>query len=241
MPAASPRDFGPLDVAVLAVAVGGFGLAFGATAVAFGLSPGKTVLLSIVGNAGAGQLGVLAVLSAGGLPITAIATGMLIGARYVPLGVAVAPRLPASLGGRLRAAHLLVDASAALAVAAPDDRAGRRVFWRVGLTLFLVWTGGTALGAFGGRFVTDVKAFGLDTALPALLVGILAPLMRDADIRRAALFAAAVALVLHLFTPAGAPVLVGAAAGFGLALGMRRRDDRRAVAVRKGTGTEATP
>ncbi len=216
-----------MDAAVLAVAVGGFGLAFGATAVAFGLSPLKTVVLSLLGNAGAGQLGVLAVLTAGGLPITAIATGMLIGARYVPLGVAVAPRLPTSLGARMRAAHLLVDASAALAVAAPDDQEGRRTYWRVGITLFVVWTGGTALGALGGQFITDVRALGLDTALPALLVGIVAPLMRDRDIRWAALGGGGIALVLHMFLPAGAPVLIGAAAGFGLALGLRRRADRR--------------
>lgn len=223
---AEARKFTSADLAVLAVAVTGFGIAYGATSVAYGISPVRTVVLSIVAHAGAGQVGAMAVLAGGGSAATSLVAGMLIGSRYFALGLAAGPRLPRTVLRRLVAAHFLVDASAALALSAATDEEGARLFWRVGMTLLSGWTLGTLLGAYGGRLITDVKVFGLDAAFPALLVALIASWLRDTDVRRAAGIGASAALVLHLFTPAGVPVLLGAGIGLSATVLLMRREGR---------------
>lgn len=235
---ADTRSFTNADLAVLAVAVAGFGLAYGATSVAYGISPVKTVVLSLISHAGAGQLGVMAVLAGGGSAATALAAGMLIGARYFALGLAAGPRLPGTVPRRLVAAHFLVDGTAALALTTTTKEEGTRLFWRAGVTLLSGWTLGTMIGAYGGRFITDVKVFGLDAALPALLIALIASWLRDTDVRRAAGIGAGAALVLHLMTPAGVPVLLGAGIGFAATVLLMQREGRLTTGRSVGAAPE---
>lgn len=213
-PAARRREVGTLDLVVLGVAVTAFGMAFGATAVSQGLDPLKVIILSIVAHAGTAQLGAIAVLAAGGSPVAALATGMLITARFIPLGLMVTRRFPPSLRTRLLATHVLTEPAGALAITARTDAEGRTIYWRVGLTLLCVWIVGSGIGAFGGQFVTDIRALGLDVALPALLAGVIVPMLRERTMRLAAAAAAVVAIALHTVLPAGAPILIAAASGF---------------------------
>ena len=230
--AAAPRPaVGSLDLVVLGVAVTAFGMAFGATAVAQGLDPLKVIVLSTAAHAGAAQLGALAVLAAGGSPIAAFATGMMVTARFIPLGLVVTRRFPPSLRTRLLATHVLTEPSGALAIMAPSDAEGRRIYWRVGLTLLGVWIVGSTIGALGGQFITDVRALGLDAALPVLLTGVIAPLLRERAMRRAAFTAALTAIALHTFLPVGLPVLIAAASGFLVAFVLEARSTARGSAA----------
>lgn len=214
---------GPLDIVVLGIAVTAFGMAFGATAVSQGLDPLKVIVLSAAAHAGAAQFGAIAVLAAGGSPTAAFATGMMVTARFIPLGLMVTRRLPQSLRTRLLATHVLTEPSGSLAISARSDAEGRSIFWRVGLTLLGVWIVGTAIGALGGQFITDIHPLGLDAALPALLVGVITSLLRERTMRWAASAAAIVAIVLHTLLPVGLPVLIAAASGFLVAYGIEAR------------------
>lgn len=214
---------GRFELILLGVAVTGFGMAYGATAVSAGIPPVRAMALSVLAHAGTAQLGALAVLSSGGTPVTAYLTGMLIMARFIPIGLVVAPRLWPGLTGRLLATHILVEPGAALALAADDVDHARSNYLRVGTTLLTVWIIGSAIGVYGGQLISDIRVLGLDAALPALLVGVVVPMLRDSDMRLAALTATAVALVLVPVLPAGAPVLAGAASGFAVAHVVRRR------------------
>lgn len=109
---------------------------------------------------------------------------------------------------------MLTEPAGALAITARTDAEGRAIYWRVGLTLLSVWIFGSIIGALGGQFVTDIRALGLDSALPALLAGVIAPMLRERTMRRAASAAAIVAIVLHTVLPVGAPILIAAASGF---------------------------
>ena len=58
-----------------------------------------------------------------------------------------------------------------------------------------------------GTAIEDTDAFGLDAALPAVLLALVLPALRDRDLRRPALLGAAIALVVTPFVPAGMAVL----------------------------------
>ena len=63
-------------------------------------------------------------------------------------------------------------------------------------------------------------------AFQGLLVALIASWLRDTDVRRAAGIGASAALVLHLITPAGVPVLLGAGIGFSATVLLMRREGR---------------
>lgn len=106
-----------------------------------------------------------------------------------------------------------------MAVGRDDERAGRLGFWATGLAVLALWNLGTLLGALGAQALDDPRVLGLDAAVPAAFLALLAPRMRTRQPWVVALGAAAVALVAAPFAPAGVPVLLAAAAAAVLALG----------------------
>ncbi|GAA2568296.1 AzlC family ABC transporter permease [Pseudonocardia hydrocarbonoxydans] len=201
------RTDGLRDVLALASAVGVVGASFGALAAAAGLSPALTVGMSLLVFAGGSQFLVVSVVAAGGSPLAAVVAGLLINARHLPFGLAVAPAVGRSWPARLFGAHILIDESTAYARSRPGD--ARRAFWTSGVALFVFWNLGTVVGLLGGSAVPDPDAFGIDAAFPAALLALLLPGLRAADTRRVGLAAAAAALVATPFLPPGLPVLIG--------------------------------
>ncbi|HEY8340517.1 MAG TPA: AzlC family ABC transporter permease [Egibacteraceae bacterium] len=231
----SARRTRPRDVAVLGLAVGVFGISFGVLSVAAGVSPALTCAMSLLVFAGGAQFATIGVIGAGGSPAAAVASGLLLNARYAAFGIALAPIT--GVGGvarRLLAAHLTIDESAALALAEPDPRRARRLFWGTGAAIFVLWNAGTALGAFAGSAIGDPAAWGLDAAFPAGFLALLAPLVRDRASRAAALAGAGLAVALLPVAPPGVPVLaaaLGALAGLGARLRAQARDGEPAAAT----------
>ena len=86
--------------------------------------------------------------------------------------------------------------------------------------MFAFWNLGTLAGAIAGEVLPDPKALGLDAAVPAAFVALLAPRMRGREPWVVALIAAAVATVAVPFVPTGVPVLL--AAGVAVVAGVRR-------------------
>ena len=90
------------------------GISFGVVAEPLMGSVAPIVMSAIV-FAGAAQFGATAVLAAGGSAATAIATGAMLNARFLPMGVAAAPALRGSRLRRALEGQAIVDASWALA------------------------------------------------------------------------------------------------------------------------------
>ena len=69
------------------------------------MGPVAPIVMSVVLFAGAAQFGALAVLATGGGALPAIAAGILLNARFLPMGIALAPSPPrlARAGGPPRA------------------------------------------------------------------------------------------------------------------------------------------
>src|SRR5690554_390958 len=100
----------PLALATVVLAI-----SFGMLARSLGWGTVAPVVFSIIAFSGSAQFAVAAVLGAGGGAVAAIVAAVLLSARFLPMGVAVAPHLK---GGRLRRAlegQTVVDASWALA------------------------------------------------------------------------------------------------------------------------------
>ena len=210
------------DALAIGVTVGVLGCSFGALAVAGGVSVGMACAMSALVFTGGAQFLALGVVGAGGGALAALAAGLLLNARCLPFGLALAGILG---GGRLRraaASQLVIDESAALALAQPRPADRERAFWAAGLAVFVAWNAGTALGALAGGALGDPAAWGLDAAFPAAILALLVPQLGTRAARAAAAAGAALALACTPLLPAGAPILVAALGGaVGWAVGRR--------------------
>jgi predicted branched-subunit amino acid permease len=194
------------------------GVSFGVLAApVMGHAP--AIAMSVIVFAGSAQFAALSGLAAGGTAAAAIGAGLLLNARFLPMGIAAAP---ATRGGRLRRAaegQTVVDASWALA-ADEQGRFDREILIGGALPQYAAWVSGTAVGVFAGTALGDPETLGLDAMFPAFYLALLAGELRSGDARVAAAIAAAIALVLIPFVPPGVPVLV---AGLASLTGVLRR------------------
>ncbi|HEX4692599.1 MAG TPA: AzlC family ABC transporter permease [Solirubrobacteraceae bacterium] len=177
------------------------------------------IVMSAIVFAGSAQFAALSVLGAGGTAAAAVGAGLLLNARFLPMGIAAAP---ATRGGRLRRAaegQTVVDASWALA-ADEQGRFDREILIGGAVPQFAGWVGGTIVGALAGSAIGNPETLGLDAMFPAFYLSLLAGELRSGDARLAAAIAAAIALVLIPFVPPGVPVL---AAGLAALTGVLRR------------------
>jgi 4-azaleucine resistance transporter AzlC len=194
----------------LMIAVAGFGIPYGILARAAGFPPVAAVVMSATTFAGSAQFAAASVLEAGGAVSAAIAAAILLNARYGPLGVSVAPALGGPVWKRFLLAQLVVDESWALA-GRGDGTYDRGILVGAGLTLYVGWSASTAVGAFGGEFLGDPAALGLDAAFPALFLALLWPQLRDRAAIVAAAAGALIALALIPVAPPGVPIIAAAA------------------------------
>ncbi|GAA4150061.1 AzlC family ABC transporter permease [Streptomyces griseoincarnatus] len=223
-PAPSAVDAGLLrDVSLVCLAGGVVGVSFGAIAVAGGLPVWVPVVMSLVVYAGSAQFSAVGVLLAGGGPVAAAATGLLLNTRTAAFSLAVAEHIGRTRLARLVGAHLVTDETVAFTLAQRDPARRRAAFWVSGIGLFTVWNVCVAAGALAGGALGDTARYGLDAAFPAVLAALVLPALReDAGVRRAALAGAVLALALTPAVPAGVPVLA-ALAGLALHAGVSGR------------------
>ncbi|MFG3698469.1 AzlC family ABC transporter permease [Micromonospora sp. NPDC047620] len=217
------------DVAAIGAAMVAVGASFGAVAVAAGLPGWAAVVMSVLVYAGGAQFMAVGLVATGS-PLAAVLAGLLLNARHLPFGLALADSIGRPLWRRLLGSHLMTDEATAFALARPAGGARRRAFWLAGILLFLAWNVGTVLGVLAGGVVGDPAAFGLDAAFPAGLIALLLPALRDRDTRRVALAGAVLAVLATPLLPAGLPVLLALAGPAVLAVAAVRRGRRAANA-----------
>jgi branched chain amino acid efflux pump len=194
-----------------------FGIAVFAISVSFGvlarplMGAVAPIVMSIVVFSGAAQFGSLAILVAGGGVGEAIAAGVLLNARYLAMGLALAPSLKGRALARAGFAMTVVDASWA---AASGGDGTFDPWYMVGATVpqYPAWVLGTVVGVLAGRALGDPRSLGLDALFPAFFVALLYEEVRGRRKLAAAGGGAAIALVLTPFTPPGLPILAAALA-----------------------------
>jgi predicted branched-subunit amino acid permease len=169
------------------------------------------IVMSVVVFAGGAQFAALSVLAAGGAAGSAIAAGLLMNARFLPMGFAVAPALRGPPLARAVEGQALVDASFALANRG-DGSFDRGVLLGATLPQLVAWTTGTIVGVAGGGLLGDPQALGLDAIFPAFYAILLIEEIRSRRAAVAAILGGLIVLALMPFAPPGVPVLAATAA-----------------------------
>ena len=210
------------DSLSVSITVGAYGTAFGAAAVANGFSVLQTCLLSLLTFSGASQFAVIGVLGAGGGALSGIATASLLGIRNGVYGVIMAPRLKVKGFKRIVAAQITIDESTAVALGQEvrGEKAMRQGFWLTGFGVFLFWNLFTVAGALGAQAMGDIRAWGLDSAVPAAFLGLVWPRLKTNRDRALAVGCMIFALAMTPILPAGLPII--ATAFIAVAVGLRK-------------------
>lgn len=209
---------GARAVAPVSLAVAAFGLTFGVLARDAGLGPVTAVVFSATTFAGSAQFAAASVLAGGGTLAAAIGAAVLLNARYIPIGLSVAPALLGPAWKRGLRAQLTVDESWAIGHLGGGRFDAARILG-AGLVLWVAWVSSTAVGALAGDLIGDPRALGLDAAFPALFLALLVGQIEGRRGLAAALCGAGIALALVPFVPVGLPIVAAAAACL---LGLRR-------------------
>ncbi|MDI3340255.1 MAG: AzlC family ABC transporter permease [Sphaerobacter sp.] len=222
------RLFGRGFLAMLPLWVGAIptGIAYAVAARGVGIGPGETQVMSLVVFSGAAQLSAVSLLAAGApLPVLA-GSAMALNAQFLLLGLAVSQQLRLRWVERIVTAWFLTDAAYGVT-------AGRRplrlpVLLGAGVSMYLGWNLGTALGVVAGQALPDPRRLGVDLVIPLTFLAVLAPVLRTRAALRAALVAAVATPLLSGLVPPGVAVLgagaLGSAAG---AWWSRRAGERR--------------
>ena len=199
------------------------GIAFGLTARQAGLSIVETSATSLIVFAGAAQF-VMVDLLRNGTPVPLIVlTVLLLNARHLLMAAALRPFVQvASLPRRFGLAYVLTDEAFAMGIGwfrrGHRDLAYYAVFSTV---LWCSWNVGTLLGAIFGAGVEDPQRFGIDFAITAVFVAIVAIGVRHRADAAVALVAALVAAALRLAGASAVAVVVAGALAPLVAFAMR--------------------
>jgi 4-azaleucine resistance transporter AzlC len=214
-------------VTPIAVATGIVGVSFGAIAVTAGIPSWLAILMSLLVSSGGSQFVFMGVVAAGGAPFAAVVAGLVLNARHLPFGLAVADLLGSRLPARLFGSHIMFDESVAFALAHRENGRAKVAYWTAGIVLYLCWNIGSLVGVLVGTSMGDPAMFGVDAAFPAGILALLLPTLRDAESRRVALLAAIVALAATPYLPPGGPVLVALLGLLGALVPHRRQTEAR--------------
>jgi 4-azaleucine resistance transporter AzlC len=201
----------------LAVAVGGFGLTYGVLAREAGFSSVAVVVFSLITFAGSAQFAAVSIVHDGGTAIAAITAALLLNARYLPIGLSVAPYLPGRAATRAAQGQVAVDESWAVSHQG-EGRYDPRLLVGAGVAIYTAWVVCSIAGVAAGSVLGDPEALGLDAAFPALFLALLAGQVRERRLLLAALGGAVVALAMVPLVPPGVPIV---AAGVVCLAGLR--------------------
>ena len=196
----------------VSIAVGAYGTAFGAAAVAAGFTVLQASLLSLLTFTGASQFAVIGVLGAGGTALTGIATASLLGFRNAIYSMIAKPILNVRGIKKIIATQITIDESIAVSTAEEvrGPEAMKHGFWLTGIGVFVFWNLFTLAGALGAQAIGDPAAWGLDAAVPAAFLGLVWPRLKSRDDYVLAISAAVLALALTPIVAAGLPIIATA-------------------------------
>ena len=206
---------GCVEIAPIAALIVPFGIAFGVAASTKGITPEISLFMSLAIYAGAAQFAVLDLWHAP-LPLATLAlTVFAVNARHILLGAALAPwLLQIPLLGRLAALLWLSDANFAQAMSARQrGELDAGTLFGSGVTMWVMWIAGTAVGALAGSFLGDLSRFGFDAVMVAYFAAVIIGQWKGTKDLFPWLTAAAVAVIGTHILPPGWHIIAGALAG----------------------------
>lgn len=202
------------DALGVGIAVGAYGISFGALAVTNGFSAWQAQVLSLLMFSGASQFAMVGILGSGGSTVAAFTTTALLGSRNGLYALRVAPLLGVRGWRRVVAAQITIDESTAMTLSRDESleqgAVARTAFWATGIAVFVLWNLATLLGSLGAQAVGDPRAFGLDAAIPAGFIALVWPRLASRQAWAVAAASSLLALALVPLVRPGIPVLASA-------------------------------
>ncbi|HWQ20477.1 MAG TPA: AzlC family ABC transporter permease [Methanotrichaceae archaeon] len=204
------------------------GLAFGILAQKAGFSLLDIALMSIVVFAGSSQFIAVAMISSGAAPLSIVLTTFMVNLRHFLMSSSLAVYLH-GLGRRFISLFAYGVTDESFAVNMVRFRGGQ---WHpyealtVNHIANFAWIASTVLGGYGGQFI-QAGSFGIDYALSAMFLCLLAFQLRGRIYVLTAVISGALAVAIALLVPGNSFVvagsLIGATAGFALVRYAERR------------------
>ena len=195
------------DAMGLSFAVGLYGSAFGAAAVANHFTIAQACFLSLVLFSGASQFAVIGVYGAGGSALNAIGTGGLLGLRNSLYSLRMKPILELKGIKRIIGSQLTIDESTGIALAQENQKDSVTGFWHTGIGVYFWWNLFTLVGALGAQSIGNPAQWGLDSAVPAAFLALVWPRLKDKKSWALALLAALISIAITPLLPAGLPII----------------------------------
>ena len=195
------------DAMGLSFAVGLYGSAFGAAAVANHFSIAQACFLSLVLFSGASQFAVVGVIGVGGSALNAIGTGGLLGLRNALYSLRMKPILKLKGAKRVIGSQLTIDESTGIALAQDNAKDSVSGFWYTGIGVYFWWNLFTLIGALGAQSIGNPSKWGLDSAVPAAFLALVWPRLTTKKNWSIALIAAVLSILLTPILPAGLPII----------------------------------
>ncbi|HOT07775.1 MAG TPA: AzlC family ABC transporter permease [Methanotrichaceae archaeon] len=197
------------------------GLAFGILAQKAGFDMLDIALMSVVVFAGSSQFIAVAMLGAGAAPASIVLTTFMVNLRHVLMSSALAVHLHSVSRWFLSLfAYGVTDESFAVNIVRFRD-GGWHPYQALAVNhaANFTWIASTVLGGFGGQFIA-AGSFGIDYALSAMFLCLLAFQLRGRIYALTALVSGALAIAVSLLLPGNSYVVIasvlGATAGFAL-------------------------
>lgn len=187
------------------------GVAYGLAARNAGLSFGEAQLMSLTVVSAAAQVSAVTLIEAETSLLVIVGTAVALNVQLLLLGLAVGRACCPTGAMRWVTAYFLTDG--AYGVAATGGRFSVSGLLGAGVSMFLAWNLGSAIGAGVGTELIDPRRLGVGIVAPLMFLAVLVPLLRT----RASLLTAAVAgiatLILMRLTTVGIAVLGAGLAG----------------------------
>ncbi len=174
------------------------GFAYGVLAQKSGISALNTILMSLLVYAGASQLIAVGLFVADIPVLSIVITTFVVNLRHLIMSSAVAPYLKRWRKFELAAfAYQLTDETFAVhSTHFPSGIPSKAEVFATNVTAQTAWITGTVLGIVAGQLISDVKAFALDYALPAMFVALLVLQIKNRVQIVIALFTGVLAIIL---------------------------------------------
>jgi 4-azaleucine resistance transporter AzlC len=180
-----------------------------------GLSALESTLMSVLVYSGTAQAATVGSLAGMGAIAAAVATVLMLNARYLLYGASLRPWLSqASPAQAYAALWFLGDANWAMSTKANAEGEHDAAFiFGSGVSMYLPWVVGTALGAVAGNWIADPRMLGVDFLLVAFCFAMAIDLFRARSDVAPALAAVIVAALLDRLAPSGWTLVAAGLAG----------------------------
>lgn len=192
-----------------------FGVIYGVSALAAGLSPVQAQAMSAIVFAGSAQFVLTQLIAGGATPVVMILTVLVVNLRHLLYSASVAPHLQTlSRGWQILLAYLLTDEAYVVAITnfVKESSVVAKGWFLAGagLALWSTWQLSTLAGVVLGQQLP--ASIPLDFALPLTFIAIVVPAIRDRGGAVAALVAGVV-MVLAVNAPLKLGLVIAAVAG----------------------------